>query len=82
MSYNEDLCGTKHTRVDEILSDHEQRLNGHSQRIDNLEQNDRENHVEIKNLIKKMDSFITVIMWGLGIFVTVSIFVVGIILNK
>jgi hypothetical protein len=82
VAYNEELCAEKHENIKTILDDHENRLNGHSKRIDNLEQNDRENHIEIKNLIKKMDTFITVIMWGLGIFVTVSIFIIGVFIKK
>jgi len=82
MAYDKDLCDEKHGNIKDILDDHENRLNGHSKRLDILDQNDRENHVEIRNLIKKMDTFITVIMWGLGIFVTVSIFVMGVLLKK
>ncbi len=80
--YDEKLCEEKHGNIKFTLKDHENRLNGHSKRIDILEQNDRENHTEIKNLIKKMDTFINVIMWGLGIFVTVSIFVIGALIKK
>jgi hypothetical protein len=57
-------------------------LNNHSDRLDRLEQNEVENRNDIKHLIKKMDDFISTIKWGLGIFVTVSIFVVGIILKR
>lgn len=82
MNYDEKLCNEKHENIKLTLKDHEERLNGHSKRIDVLEQNDRGNHTEIKNLIKKMDTFINVIMWGLGIFVTVSIFVIGVLIKK
>lgn len=81
-NYDAKLCDEKHLNIKETLYDHENRLNGHSKRLDALEQDNRENHTEIKNLIKKMDTFITVIMWGLGIFVTVSIFIIGILLKK
>lgn len=81
-NYDMKLCEEKHDRIKETLQDHENRLNGHSKRLDTLEQDNRENHIEIKNLIKKMDTFITVIMWGLGIFVTVSIFIISVLLNR
>jgi hypothetical protein len=81
-NYDKELCETKHLNVDKALNDHESRLNGHSARLDKLERDSTENHTEIKNLIKKMDTFITVIMWGLGIFVTVSIFVIGVFIRK
>ena len=37
---------------------------------------------EIKNLCKSVESLINTIKWGLGIFVTVSIFVTGFLINK
>lgn len=81
-NYDAKLCEEKHDNIIKSLDDHEKRLNGHSDRLDKLEQDNRENHTEIKNLIKKMDNFITVIMWGLGIFVTVSIFILGILIKR
>jgi hypothetical protein len=81
-NYDAELCDEKHKNIKEALQDHENRLNNHSKRLDVLEQDNRENHIEIKNLIKKMDTFITIIMWGLGIFVTVSIFIIGIMIKK
>lgn len=81
-NYDAELCNEKHKNIKEALQDHENRLNNHSKRLDVLEQDNRENHIEIKNLIKKMDTFITIIMWGLGIFVTVSIFIIGIMIKK
>lgn len=80
--YDSKLCDEKHENIKDALQDHENRLNNHSKRLDELEQDNRENHIEIKNLIKKMDTFITIIMWGLGIFVTVSIFIIGILIKK
>jgi ElaB/YqjD/DUF883 family membrane-anchored ribosome-binding protein len=80
--YDAKLCEEKHDQIKEKLDLHDKRLNNHSDRLDRLEQNETENRTEIKNLIKKMDDFISTIKWGLGIFVTVSIFVVGIILKR
>jgi len=82
MAYDEKLCNEKHKTIDEKLEDHEIRLNNHSERLKVLEQDNRENHIEIKNLIKKMDDFINTVKWGLGIFVTVSLFVIGVLLKK
>ncbi|KZL94379.1 hemolysin XhlA family protein [Clostridium magnum] len=82
MAYDEKLCNEKHKTIDEKLEDHEIRLNNHSERLKVLEQDSREHKTDIKNLIKKMDDFISTIKWGLGIFVTVSIFVMGILLKK
>lgn len=81
-NYDKELCEEKHENIKIILDDHEKRLNGHSERLDVLEKDGREYKTEIKNLCKKMDDFISTIKWGLGIFVTVSIFVIGILLKK
>lgn len=80
--YDEKLCSEKHENIKAILEDHENRLNEHSTRLDRLEQDNRENRTDIRNLIKKIDDFISTIKWGLGIFVTVSIFVIGVLLKK
>ena len=37
--------------------------------------------VNINNLIKKMDSFITIMMWGVGIIVTVSLGLIGVVIS-
>lgn len=81
-NYDAELCEEKHEQIKEKLDLHDKRLNNHSDRLDRLEQNEVENRNDIKHLIKKMDDFISTIKWGLGIFVTVSIFVVGIILKR
>ncbi|MBV4417073.1 hemolysin XhlA family protein [Clostridium tyrobutyricum] len=80
--YDAKLCDEKHKRVDARLDLHDKRLNDHADRLDRLEQNEAENRTEIKNLINKMDDFISAIKWGLGVFVTVSIFVIGILIKK
>lgn len=73
--YNAEAERIKHENIDKML-------NEHTKDITDLKKDDREYKIEIKNLIKKMDTFITVIMWGLGIFVTVSIFVIGVFIKK
>ncbi|MDP4174148.1 MAG: hemolysin XhlA family protein [Bacteroidota bacterium] len=82
MAYNEELWNERHKAVEDTLELHNKRLNEHSKRLDNVEQDGREFKVEIKNLVKKMDDFISTIRWGLGIFVTVSLFVIGILLKR
>jgi chromosome segregation ATPase len=82
MSYDEKLCNERHENVKDAINDHEKRLNNHSGRLDKLEQDNEGHKKDITNLIKKMDDFINTIKWGLGIFVTVSLFVMGILLKK
>ncbi|MFL0245537.1 hemolysin XhlA family protein [Candidatus Clostridium stratigraminis] len=81
-NYSKELCEEKHKFIEDTLELHNKRLNEHSKKIDTLEQDSREYKTEIKNLIKKMDDFMVTIRWGLGIFVTVSIFVIGILLKR
>ena len=80
--YNKSLCEDKHKNIDKRLEEHEKILNEHSKDITELKEDSREFKTEIKNLIQKIDNFISTIKWGLGIFVTVSIFVIGILLKK
>lgn len=59
------------------IEKHEETLNKHEEDITNLKEDGREYKTEIKNLIQTMDTFINTIKWGLGIFVTVSIFILS-----
>lgn len=88
-SYDPKLCKNIHDNIDEkidsihgILSDHDEIIKEHSKEITNLKEDNREFKTEIKNLIKKMDDFMVTLRWGLGIFVTVCIFVIGILIKK
>ena len=75
--FNSNLYNERNEHIKETLTDHESRLKDHEIRIVNQEKDGREFKVNIGNLMKKMDDFITTIKWGLGIFVTVSLFIVG-----
>jgi len=75
------LCEEKHKHIKETLQDHEARLNDHETRIVDQEKDGREFRVDIRGLIKKMDDFITTVKWGMGIFVTVSLFVIGFLIK-
>ncbi|MDT8715430.1 hemolysin XhlA family protein [Clostridium sp. 19966] len=81
-SYDAKLCEEKHKRIDEKFNLQEKRINNHSERIDRLEQDSREYKTHIKNLCSQMESLISTIKWGLGIFVTVSVFVIGVFIKK
>jgi peptidoglycan hydrolase CwlO-like protein len=76
-TYNKDLCEEKHTHIEKLLDEHETRLNNHSNRIDALEGDNRELKTEMKNVCKDIQNLISTIKWGLGIFVTVALFVLG-----
>lgn len=82
INYNKDLCNEKHKTLDTKIDDHEKRINNHSVRIDKLEQDSAEYKTEIRNLCLKVEDLISTIKWGLGIFITVSIFVIGILLKR
>ena len=79
--FDADLCKEKHGYIKESLQDHETRLNEHEMRIVNMEKDGREFQVTSTGLIKKMDDFITTVKWGMGIFVTVSLSIVGILIK-
>jgi len=79
--FDENLCKEKHGYIKETLLDHESRLNEHEARIVSQEKDGREFKVNVSGLIKKMDDFITTVRWGMGIFVTVSLFVIGVLIK-
>lgn len=79
--YDSKACDITHKNLDKILDEHGRLLDEHSKDITELKEDGREYKTEIKNLIKKMDSFITIMMWSVGIFVTISIFVIGTLLR-
>ena len=80
--YDSKVCEITHESIDKILDEHGKLLDEHSKDICDLKEDGREYKTEIKNLIKKMDDFISVIKFGLSIFVTISIFVIGTFLVK
>lgn len=70
MSYDEKLCNEKHSNIKEALIDHENRLNGHSARLDKLEQNQSEFKADMKNLCENLKSLTNTMRWFMGIWVT------------
>lgn len=65
-----DLCKHKHERVDEILDNHDSRLNDHDRRIDLLEQFQSRSEVQIMNLCKEIESLVSTIKWSMGVLIT------------
>ncbi len=61
MSYDEKLCDEKHKNIKETLNDHKNRLNGHSARLDKLEQGQSEFKVEIKNLCNNLKNLTNIL---------------------
>jgi len=81
-NYDAELCEEKHKTLNDTVDEHEIWLKKHDEEISSIKQDNRENKTDIRNLIKKMDDFISAMQWGLGIFVTVSIFVIGVLLKR
>jgi len=81
ITFDGELCEERHSHIKEILTDHELRLNGQDLKINILEIDSMGYKVNINNLIKKMDSFITIMMWGVGIIVTVSLGLIGVVIS-
>ena len=63
------ICIEKHKSVSEKLDTHENRLNGHSTRLDKLEQSSAELKNEIKNLCKQLESLTSILKWFIGLLV-------------
>jgi chromosome segregation ATPase len=70
MDYDEKLCDEKHGNIKSMLEDHEKRLNGHSTRLDKIEQNQSEFKIEIKNLCESLKTLTNTLKWFMGIWVT------------
>lgn len=68
-----DLCKTKHLRVDERLNSHDAILLTHDQRIDLLERSEIRSDVRTTNLCERIDSLISVIKWSMGLVITTLI---------
>lgn len=68
-----DLCKTKHLRVDERLNSHDAILLTHDQRIDLLERSEVRSDVRITNLCERIDSLISAIKWSMALVVTTLI---------
>lgn len=66
----DDLCKTKHVRVDEVLDSHDVLLSKHDQRIDLLERAEARSEVRMSNLCERIDSLISAIKWSMGMLVT------------
>lgn len=71
------LCQEKHRRLEEKLNTHDIRLNNHSERIDKLEQRGAAVDEKIEYLCDDIKSLISTIKWGIGITITIALFVLG-----
>ena len=67
--YNEVFCNEKHKRIDEKLALAETRLNNHSSRIDQLEQNNSRMDEKLKCLIEQLGTLNTTLKWFIGLIV-------------
>lgn len=67
--YSKELCDEKHRQLEDKIGTHEKRLNNHSERIDQLEQNEVGNTKDIANLCKRLDDMISQNRWFIGILI-------------
>jgi len=74
---DEKLCNERKKNVDKILDDHEKRLNGHSDRIDKLEQRGAAVDQKMGDLCDTLNKLTNTLMWGFGIMVTITLFILG-----
>lgn len=61
------LCSEKHKRVNEILDNHEERLNDHTNQIDNLNISDAKHDTQIDNLCEKIGDLVVTTKWFIGL---------------
>jgi len=61
---NEELCEEKHKNINERLNANDDRLNGHSHRLDKLEQRGASVDTKIEQLCKQIESLISTIKWA------------------
>ena len=61
------LCEEKHKRVNEILDNHEERLNEHSKQIDHLNVSDAKHDTQIDNLCNKIGDLVVTTKWFIGL---------------
>ena len=66
---NDELCAEKHKQIDESLGRHEDRLNGHSGRLDKLEQRGAAVDTKIDNLCEQLKNLTTTLKWFIGLLV-------------
>ena len=66
---------------DEKLANHEMRLNKHGERLDDIEIECKESAVQIKNLVKSIDSLVTTLKWLIGIAVPSLLTVLGLLIK-
>ena len=76
-SYSKELCENQHKDITRQLEIHEKRLNGHSARIDQLEQRGAAVDIKIENLCEQIKNLVSTLKWGIGIILTISLFVLG-----
>ena len=70
MAYDEKLCKEMHDRINEKIEVHEKRLNGHSERLDRVEQNQSAFQSDIKNLCENLKSLTNLMRWFIGAWFT------------
>ena len=67
--YDAKLCEERHDSLKDKIENHEKRLNGHSARLDKLEQDGAELKTEIKNLCKQLEGLTSILKWFIGLLV-------------
>ena len=73
LKQQEMLCAEKHKNIDARLDGHDQTLQSHEQRLDNLEQGAVRTETIVKNLCSQLKSLTTAIWWFFGLLLTTAI---------
>lgn len=62
-----EVCEVKHKNIEDKLKVHDDRLNAHAKRLDELSEDGREYKVQIQNLCKDIGNLVTTIRWFMGL---------------
>lgn len=62
-------CELKHKEIDDRLSNHDRRLNAHSEKIDKLSEESTSFKVELKHLCQNIKTLTTTLWWFIGIII-------------
>lgn len=63
------ICKEKHKNIDKQLQVHDDRLDAHDKKLDQLSEDSREYKIQIQNLCKDISSLVTTMRWFMGLLI-------------
>ena len=81
MAYNEQLCEERHRQIDTTLLEHDKTLEEYDKRLRRVENESSANDIEVKNLVKAVNSLVSTLKWGIGLLVPTMLTVIGLVIS-